>query len=190
MIGWLSGEVVHRHPGGAVVMDVGGVGYEVHLSTGDEILASDHLEVAIYTVVRADAILLYGFESFEERSFFELLLATPGVGPSTALAALRTMSTNELARAIEGGDAKRVAQIPGIGSKTANRIVLELKGKVHADGSTESVAPASEIPRAIDDALRALGYSAVEIRSALADTTLPDDESGALRAALQRMRRQ
>ena len=190
MIGWLSGDVVHRHSGGAVVVDVGGVGYEVHLAAGDEQLVSDHLEVAIYTVVRADAMLLYGFRSFEERSFFELLLATPGVGPATALAALRTMSTNDLARAIEGGDAKRVAQIPGIGLKTAQRIVLELKGRVPVNGSSDSPVPTSEIPRAIDDARRALGYGAAEIRSALAETTLPDDESDALRAALQRMRRQ
>jgi Holliday junction DNA helicase RuvA len=101
MIGWLDGHVLHHHANGAVVLDVGGVGYEVHVATADEFLTGEPLELFIYTVVRADAILLFGFKTYADREFFELLLVTPGVGPSTALAALRTMPTNELASAIE-----------------------------------------------------------------------------------------
>jgi Holliday junction DNA helicase RuvA len=190
MIGWLGGSVVHNYPNGAVVVDVNGVGYEVHVASAQQFRTGESVEFCIYTVVRADAILLYGFTSFADREFFELLLITPGVGPSTALAALRTMSTNELALAIESGDVKRVSKIPGIGAKTASRIVLELKGKLNVTGSSESPVVNAPHSSAIDDALRALGYSSQEVRQALEDVELPDNESDALRVALQHLRRQ
>lgn len=187
MIGWLGGHVVHQHANGAVVVDVGGVGYEVHVASNARFGSGEPLELFVYTVVRDDAILLYGFSAYREREFFELLLATPGVGPSTALAALRTMTVDELADAIERGDAKRVAQIPGIGLKTAQRIVLELKDKVAPQAP---VVPRTASPQdAIDDALRALGYSTQEVREALDGVTLPADESAALRQALALLRR-
>ena len=188
MIGWLHGQVLHHH-GDTVVLDVHGVGYEVHVAALDAYRAGDDVELFTYMVVRADALLLFGFASVEERSFFEMLLVTPGVGPSTALTALRTMSIDELAFAVEEEDAKRIATIPGIGLKTASRIVLELKGKVV---TTFEPLPSSSTPSndAIDDALRALGYSAQEVRRALDGVTLSDDESVALREALQLLRRQ
>ena len=189
MIGWLRGNVLHRQSNGALVLDVHGVGYEVHVAASSEVRVGESLELFVYTVVRADAIVLYGFADAEERQFFESLLATPGVGPSTALAALRTMSISELAQAIEHGDAKRVAQIPGIGAKTASRIVLELKGKFATASSRESVTSDDPRPSVIDDALRSLGYNSQEIRDALTDTELPSDEGQALRIALQRLQR-
>ena len=189
MIGWLAGTVRRRDVRDAVVvLDVAGVGYEVYVASVDDLRVGDLLEVHVHTVVRADAIVLYGFRDFAEREFFELLLATPGVGPSTAMAALRTMSLVELAQAIEDGDAKRVATVPGIGAKTANRIVLELKGKILVDAESPA-PPAAGQPREIDEALRSLGYAAVEIREALAGAELPDDEAEALRFALNRLRR-
>jgi Holliday junction DNA helicase RuvA len=190
VIAWLGGHVLHCHANGAVVLDVNGVGYEVHVATSDEFRSGEPLELFVYTVVRADAIVLYGFKSYADREFFELLLVTPGVGPSTALAALRTMPIEELASAIEHGDAKRVGQVPGIGPKTASRIVLELKGKL---GVVGEYTPASSTPlrsSVIEDALRALGYNVPEIRQALGDVMLPDDESEALREALHLLRRQ
>ena len=114
---------------------------------------------------------------------------TPGVGPSTALAALRTMSTDEIAGAIEAGDTKRISQIPGIGPKTASRIVLELKGKVFSVSNYEPSANLSAKTTAIEDALRGLGYNPQEIRQALDGVDLPDDEATALREALQLLRR-
>lgn len=189
MIGWLAGQVLHRHSNGAVVLDVNGVGYEVHVATAEEFAKGESLDLFVYTVVRADAILLYGFLDYADREFFELLLVTPGVGPSTALAALRMASRNELAAAIESGDAKRIAQIPGIGPKTASRIVLELKGKVAAiDGFEPSRMPVAR-SSAIEDALRALGYNVAEIRQALSGVELPESEPDALREALQLLRR-
>ena len=189
MIGWLHGTILHHHASGAVVLDVHGVGYEVHVASLDEYRIGDVVELFIYTIVRADAILLYGFSSYEDREFFELLLATPGVGPSTALAALRTMTTGELATAIENDDAKLVATIPGIGAKTASRIVLELKGKVMVPGTYVATATSTRENDAIEDALRGLGYTTLEVRQALAGVTLPNDESAALRHALSLLRR-
>ena len=122
MIGWLRGRILWVELSGAVVLDVNGVGYEVQVATGEGLRSGEDLDVFVFTQVRADAIVLYGFASLEDREFFSLLLATPGVGPSTALAALRTMPVDELRRAIDEGDVKRVAQVPGIGAKTASRI--------------------------------------------------------------------
>ena len=189
MIGWLSGQVVHQHLGGALIIDVNGVGYEVQVASSSTYRVGESVDMFIYTVVRADAIQLYGFSSLADREFFELLLVTPGVGPSTALAALRTMSTGELAHAIESDDVKRVAKIPGIGPKTASRIVLELKGKFV--GVADRAYSTSALPSSvIDDALRSLGYTNQEIRQALEDVDLPSDESEALRLALRLVRRQ
>jgi Holliday junction DNA helicase RuvA len=190
VIGWLAGRALFRQANDAVVVDVAGVGYEVHVASSDDVALGEPIELFVYTVVRADAIILFGFETFEDRAFFELLLVTPGVGPSTALGALRTMSVNELAMAIENDDAKRIAQIPGIGPKTASRIVLELKGKVMVSGTVVEGFRGPLRSSAIEDALRGLGYSAQEIRGALADVELPDDESTALREALHLLRRQ
>lgn len=187
MIGWLSGIVLRQEPNGTILVDVNSVGYQVNVSSIERYRSGESIELFVYTVVRADAIVLYGFDSYDERSFFELLLVTPGVGPSTALAALRTMSINELATCIERGDVKRVATIPGVGAKTASRIVLELKGKLVVPSDYEPLA--SSPPNAIDDALRALGYSSQEIRGALHDVELPSDESAALRVALAHLRR-
>jgi len=187
VIGWLAGRVLH-HRGGALILDVGGVGYEVNVATFDGFGVGQSVELHVYTVVRADAILLYGFSTLDDRDFFEMLLVTPGVGPSTALAALRTMSSEELAAAIESDDVKKIASIPGIGAKTASRIALELKGKVTVSSSYE-VQPIRAVNGAIEDALRALGYSTGEIRESLADVTLSEDESLALREALHLLRR-
>jgi holliday junction DNA helicase RuvA len=189
VIGWLNGRVLHQLRNGALLVDVQGVGYEVQVASSELPPFDELIELFIFTVVREDAIQLFGFSSLEEREFFELLLVTPGVGPSTALGALRTMSVNELALAIESDDVKKVATIPGIGPKTASRIVLELKGKVIVDGTYEAGDPVEHLDAAIEDALRALGYTSHEIRDALRDTQLPADESVALRTALQLLRR-
>lgn len=187
MIGWLSGRVLQHHRDGSLVLDIQGVGYEVHVASFDRLGLGESAELYVYTVVREDAILLYGFSTYEDREFFELLLATPGVGPSTALAALRTMGSDELAAAIESDDVKKLSSISGIGPKTASRIALELKGKVKVGATYEpALAPTGG---AIEDALRALGYTIGEIRQSLEGASLSDDESVALREALQLLRR-
>jgi Holliday junction DNA helicase RuvA len=190
MIGWLHGQVLHHHKSGALVLDVHDVGYEVNVASLDDYAIGDVVGLYIFTAVRDDAIVLYGFKTYLDREFFELLLVTPGVGPSTALAALRTMTTDELAQAIESDDAKRIATIPGIGPKTASRIVLELKGKVFVSGAFVPVKSAPAQNDAIEDALRGLGYTTQEVRQALGGATLSDDEGVALRQALHLLRRQ
>jgi Holliday junction DNA helicase RuvA len=127
--------VLHQLRNGALLVDVQGVGYEVHVASSEPAPFDELVELFIFTVVREDAIQLFGFRTIEDREFFEMLLVTPGVGPSTALGALRTMSVAELALAIESDDAKKIATISGIGPKTASRIVLELKGKVTLEGA-------------------------------------------------------
>jgi holliday junction DNA helicase RuvA len=187
VIGWLRGRVVHVDAAGTMVLDVNGVGYEVSVASGGELRAGDETEVFVHTQVRADAIVLYGFATRDDREFFSTLLVTPGVGPSTALAALRTMTTGELREAIEVGDLKRVAQIPGVGAKTASRIVLELKGRL-VEMANPPVAPKARASD-IEEALRSLGYGPSEIREALEGVSLPEDESAALRVALRQLGR-
>jgi Holliday junction DNA helicase RuvA len=188
MIGWLSGRVVDRLSSGALIVDVRGVGYEVHVAD-TSIRTDDVVELFILTVVRADVLQLYGFSKLADREFFELLIATQGVGPSTALGALRVMSVVELASAIEKEDVKKIRSIPGVGPKTASRIVLELKGKVDGASKGDDFTTSTHVDATIDDALRALGYSGSEIKRALSDVVLPDDEGSALRAALQLLHR-
>lgn len=184
MIGWLRGRVVGHTSDGATLVDVRDVGYRVQVAGADAPGVGEEVELFVHTAVREDAIVLYGFATTAERDLFELLIGAPGVGPQTALGALRALSVETLTRAIEAGDTKTVALIPGVGPKTASRIVLELKGRLPSE-------PAAAAPSlaAVDDALRALGYSAGEIRDALAGAELPEDEGEALRAALRLVRR-
>jgi holliday junction DNA helicase RuvA len=187
VIGWLNGHIVDASLD-TVIVDVQGVGYEVQVASSQRFQAGNSVEFFVHTAVRADAIVLYGFESIKDRAFFELLLNTPGVGPSTALAALRTMSAPELAQVITTGDAKKVATIPGIGPKTASRIILELKDKVPTLGGPV-IQTSSSTSSSIEEALKSLGYSSQEIRESLIGAQLSSDEGEALRQALQLVRK-
>lgn len=187
MIGWLQGTVIARRGLHSVILDVRGVGYEVHLAMRELPAVSSALEVFTTLIVRPDALLLYGFASASDLAVFDTLLATPGVGPSTALAALRTLGAEEIVRAVEAGDVKKVAEIPGVGAKTASRIVLELRGKLILPDDEDPV-PAARLDE-LEDALLSLGYSTSEVRRALAGVDLPDDDAAALRIALSHLRR-
>jgi Holliday junction DNA helicase RuvA len=179
VIGWLKGRVVDVR-GAVVVLDVGGVGYQITTVAGAR--RGEPREFFVHTVLRTDALLLYGFDTAEERDLFELLNGTPGIGPSTALAALRTLPLEELRRALDEGDTKALSRVPGIGPKTASRIVLELRGRL--------VSPERPtIPDSVLEALRGLGYSSGEIGDAVGGLEWPDDEAAALRLALARMAR-
>ena len=134
MIGQLRGKLADKRPN-QVLVDVGGVGYlvAVPLSTYAA-LAELHTEVTllIHTHVREDALALYGFLTSREKHFFELLLSASGVGPSLALKILSGMNVDELVPAIRSGDVVRLTKIPGVGRKTAERMVVELKDKLEA----------------------------------------------------------
>src|SRR6266571_1533229 len=162
MIGQLRGRLAGKRPN-QVLIDVGGVGYlvQVPLSTYAA-LGELHTEVTllIYTHVREDALTLFGFVSSREKNFFELLISASGVGPALALRILSGMSVEELVPAIRGGDLVRLTKIPGVGRKTAERIVVELKDRL------EAVAVEAEKPAAaaggteadVVSALMNLGY--------------------------------
>ena len=188
MIGWLHGEVVRASSDGTLVIDVQGVGYEVNvaMTSPPSYALGDEVSLHVHTHVRDDAIVLYAFSNFDERQTFELLLSTPGVGPSTALGALATFSPQELATAIALEDVSALATIPGIGKKTAARLVLELSGKLPTLLEPDVVSSTStSFSGDLEIALQGFGYSVSEIRSALKGVTIPSDESAALRLALQ-----
>jgi Holliday junction DNA helicase RuvA len=193
MIGQLRGKLADKRPN-QVLVDVGGVGYVVlvPLSTFaalDEL----HTEVTllIHTHVREDALSLYGFVSSREKHLFELLISASGVGPSLALKILSGMSVDELVPAIRANDLGRLTKIPGVGRKTAERIVVELRDKLDAV-VVEAQRPAASSPAGVEadvvSALINLGYEARTAEKAVEEARR---ESGSanfeklLRAALQ-----
>jgi Holliday junction DNA helicase RuvA len=164
-----------------LVLDVNGVGYLIQATPSLLGRGGDELTVETYLVVREDALQLYGFASAEERDLFVHLLSVNGVGPKVALAIVSGSPPAELRRAIALEDTARFEAIPGIGKKTAQRVVLELKEKL-ADGF---VAPVARDPTA-RDALVELGYTVPDAERALAevDPELPPEEQ--IREALKK----
>ena len=190
MIGRLRGKPVVRDASG-LVLDVGGVGYRLHATPSALRKAEDAEEVVVETHlhVREDALQLYGFADATERELFEQLLAVSGVGPKVALAIVSGYSPAELRRAILREDSALFQTIPGIGKKTAQRVVLELKERIAPLAAVEQ-APhlgSGDGHTVARDALVELGYSAAEAEQRLADTDpdLPPAERvrQALRAA-------
>jgi holliday junction DNA helicase RuvA len=179
VIARLRGNAVARTPEG-LVLDVGGVGYLVQATPRVAVPPGEELTVETYLHVREDVLQLYGFADAAERELFVKLLGVNGVGPKVALAIVSGSTPEELRRAIVREDAARFQAIPGIGKKTAERIVLELKEKI---ALVETAAPTDMTAR---DALVELGYSVVDAERALAevDAELPVEEQ--VRAALRR----
>jgi Holliday junction DNA helicase RuvA len=190
MIARLRGRVVARSAAG-IVLDVNGVGYLVavtpsvaRLSSFDSSGEGDEITVETHLHIRADVLQLYGFASAAERELFELLLGVSGVGPKVALGIVSGSTPEELRRAIARDDLKRFEAIPGVGRKTAQRVVLELKDKltvadgIGADGRDDLTAR---------DALVELGWAMVDAERALAglepDLPVAEQVRQALRAA-------
>jgi Holliday junction DNA helicase RuvA len=184
VIARLRGKPVARRADG-LVLDVGGVGYLVQATPSALRKASgrDEVELETYLNVREDALQLFGFAEADERELFELLLSVQGVGPKVALAIVSGSSPKELRRAIALEDTARFEAIPGIGRKTAQRVVLELKASVEAAAETTVGAEPHLVAR---EALVELGYSLVDAERALADVDpdLPTEER--VRLALRR----
>src|SRR3981189_789337 len=193
MIGQLRGRLADKRPN-QVLVDVGGVGYlvQVPLSTFAS-LCELHTEVTllIHTHLREDAFSLYGFLSFREKHFLQLLLAASGVGPSLALKILSGMSVEELVPAIRGGDLVRLTKIPGVGRKTAERMVVELKDRLEVV-AVEAEKPAAASPAGVEadviSALVNLGYDGRTAEGAVGDAKRAAGTANfekLLRAALQ-----
>jgi holliday junction DNA helicase RuvA len=174
MIGKLTGTLAEKNPP-QIILDCGGVGYEVDvpMSTFYNLPGlGDKVSLLTHFVVREDAQILFGFGTAQERATFRQLIKISGVGPKMALGVLSGMSVGELSQAVTLQDANRLTKIPGIGKKTAERLMLELKGKLGADiGVTASVANDNQAD--ILQALIALGYS--DRDAALALKALPQD---------------
>ncbi len=162
MIGHLRGRLVDKRPN-VVLVDVGGVGYQVSipLSTfyalGD---LHDEVTLLIHTHLREDSIALYGFLTSREKHFFEMLISASGVGPTLALKILSGMSVDDLVPAIRRGDLAQLVRIPGVGKKTAERIVVELRDKLAAMEAVQEAAPTTRTGLEADvvSALLNLGY--------------------------------
>ena len=188
MIGRLSGILLEKNPP-QILLDVQGVGYEVDvpMSTFYNLPGlNEKVMLHTYLVVREDAQLLYGFGSNEERVTFRQLLKISGVGPKLALSVLSGMSMTDLALAVANKDAGRLTKIPGVGKKTAERLLLELQGKFEVTGlSTAPGNSAASPANDIANALLALGYNDKE--ASWAAKQLPADigVSDGIRQALK-----
>jgi Holliday junction DNA helicase RuvA len=194
MIGRIAGTLLAKSPP-MLLVDVGGVGYEIDapMSTfyrlpaiGEPVLLHTHL------LVREDAQLLYGFASEAERALFRQLLKVSGVGAKLALVILSGVAVDELLAIVGDADAARLVRIPGIGRKTAERLILELREPLGRMASTPAsiLAPRGDALQDAASALEALGYKPTEARAALRDLAAEDQSSEDLiRAALKRLMR-
>ena len=176
MIGRITGQLAEKNPP-ELLVDCHGVGYEllVPMSTFYNLPAlGEKVSLLTHFVVREDAQILFGFATASERGAFRQLIKISGVGPRTALSVLSGMSVDELSRAVSAQEAGRIIKVPGIGKKTAERLLLELKGKMGADlGARGGMAAGSDVASDIQQALMALGYN--EKDAASAQKALPPD---------------
>jgi Holliday junction DNA helicase RuvA len=199
VIGSLRGKVLDRSAD-EVLVEVGGVGYRVTvapatvLALGD---IGDEVLVYVHHHVREDAQTLYGFASVSERRCFEALLGAHGVGPSLALAILSVHDPEALQRVLVDDDVAALCLVPGVGKKTAARLLIELKSRmteldldltaITGEANGSGVASSSSVRADVRDALAGLGYGADEIRDALADLSDEGDVALLLKQALQRL---
>ncbi len=188
MIGRLSGTLLEKNPP-QILLDVQGVGYEVDVPMSTFYsLPALHEKVVLHThfVVREDAQLLYGFATNEERIAFRQLLKISGVGPKLALSVLSGLSIGDLAAAVANKDATRLTKIPGVGKKTAERLLLELQGKFAVTGAgAVQGAQATSSGNDIVNALLALGYNEKEADWAAKQLPKDADVSSGIRQALK-----
>jgi Holliday junction DNA helicase RuvA len=176
MIGYLRGTIVEKHPN-QIILEAGGVGYDVQIPISTFTALAEQGATAalrIHTHVREDALLLFGFATQEEKTVFERLIAVSGIGPKLAITILSGLPTAELVTAIRTSDLPRLIRIPGIGKKTAERIVLELKDKLTAVDSTGKAAAVADVgpahsmlERDVLSALQNLGCSRPAAEEAL-----------------------
>ena len=191
MIGRLAGLLVEKNPP-HLLIDCHGVGYEVDvpMSTFYNLpAAGERVTLLTHLVVREDAQLLYGFGTAAEREAFRHLIRISGIGPRMALAVLSGMSVGELAQTVASQQAGRLTKIPGIGKKTAERLLLELKGKLAPDLGLPGAAATSDAQADIQQALLALGYSEKEAAAALKDLPADAGVSEGIKLALKKLAR-
>jgi Holliday junction DNA helicase RuvA len=191
MIGRLTGLIAEKSPP-QVLIDVNGIGYEldVPMSTFYNLPGiGDTATLLTHFVVREDAQQLFGFLTHDERSTFRLLVKISGVGPRTALSILSGLSVAELAGAVSRQESGRLVKVPGIGKKTAERLLLELKGKLGPDLGLPAAAAPTDAQADIVQALVALGYNEREASSALKALPIDVGVSDGIKLALKALNR-
>ena len=202
MIGFLRGEIASISED-KIIIDVNGIGFNVYMPAGQISLLSgigNEIKVYTYMNVREDAMTLYGFLNSDDLSFFKLLIGVSGVGPKFALGLLSTFNVNELRMAILSMDAKTISKSPGIGIKSAQKIILELKDKVQlkdiikietSDNYNCADAVMTEAMQDAVEALTTLGYSATDSLRAVRECGAgPDDDfDTVIKNALKLMKR-
>ncbi len=194
MIGSLRGALLERGPEGHLLVEVGGVGYRVTVplsALGPVGEPGSNVFLHIHTHVREDALILFGFPTADERYCFEALIGAHGVGPALALSLLSVHPPAALRRAVATDDVDMLTSVPGIGKKTAARLLIELKARLDEGGEAFEYSSGSEVlngPRAsVRIALASLGYSADEVREAVRDLPEEGTEQELLRLALRAM---
>jgi holliday junction DNA helicase RuvA len=168
MIATITGEITQVMES-QIVIEVGGIGLLLNLTEDSCLNCRPGMKKAYHTylVVREDQLSLYGFETAEERDLFIHLISVAGVGPKTGLASLSTLTPNAVRRAITNDQPEIFTRVPGIGKKTAQKIILDLQGKIQPLEPLEAVTQMDEVDAEVMEALTALGYSIVEAQSAL-----------------------
>lgn len=196
MIGYLKGEVAGLYEG-QIVLEVSGIGYNIFMpqSSIDHIRGiGEELKIYTYLSVREDAMWLYGFLTKDDLDFFKLLIQVSGIGPKGALGVLSVMSVDDLRFAILSSDAKTIAKSPGIGAKTAQRMIIELKDKVNLEEAFEAKLAHSKDEEGVTgirqeavEALCALGYSSTDAMRAVRSVEISDgdDVEKILKASLK-----
>ncbi|KAA3641200.1 MAG: Holliday junction branch migration protein RuvA [Proteobacteria bacterium] len=171
MIGLIKGQLLHTEPPAHLIVNVQGVGYEIEVPTSvffELPAVNKDIELIIHHLVREDASILYGFRSFSQRQLFRTLLKVNGIGAKSALAVLSTMSSAEFARVINDQDISAITQVPGIGKKTAQRLMIEMKDKVdlsELSDPTKTAQPARlGVQAEAISALQSLGFKPQEAR--------------------------
>jgi len=184
MIASLSGRV-QEVLADSVVVEVGGVGLQVYVPAPwrDSLRPGEVVSMHTHLVVREDSLTLYGFENRESKEYFTLLLGVDGVGPRLALSALSTLSPDAIRRAIFHEQAEVFSRIPGVGKKTAQKILLHLQDRIPVEAGMERAASMTDVDTEVVAALTALGYSIVEAQAAL--QTIPRDTPQEVEARLR-----
>ena len=185
MIGWLSGSVRELDPGGSILLETNGVGYDVAVSMQAlcTLKQGETASLYIHTYVREDQLSLFGFLSNSDRELFRKLNSVSGIGARTALNLMSGMPTGDLLQAIDSADDAAIARTPGIGKKTAQRLILELKGKLTTEetGSSSLSKDANDIR----SALMNLGYRPLQVDKALKQIDLTGDFEKDFRSSIK-----
>jgi Holliday junction DNA helicase RuvA len=188
MIGSLRGTVLERFTPSTVLIEVAGVGYlcSVTTSTFAELEPTVSVFLHVHHHIREDAQTLFGFSSRVERDTFNILIATHGIGPAMAMAILSTYSPTALVTVVASGDTQALTVVPGVGKKTAERLMIELKSRLNLEGisAVDAYGTVQSAAADVREALTALGYGPEEIREAMRQLTTADDAETMLRDAL------